>query len=77
MKLLKIMALSATLLSGGCATDMAWQRADGRPVDRYFAAAAAECRSRARHHGEAAAEAMHRCMNRRGYMWTAAAVGNY
>ena len=79
MKLLRIAALSATLLAGGCAGDMAWQRADGRPLDRSFAWAAAECRSRARDRAyeEAAAEAMHRCMRRHGYVWTAAAAGAY
>jgi hypothetical protein len=77
MKLLKIAALSATLLAGGCAGDMAWQRADGRPVDSSFARAAAHCRERAReraqeYYGVSATEAMQRCMHRHGYVWTAA-----
>jgi len=78
MKLLKIATLSATLLSAGCAGDMAWQRADGRPLDRSsFAWAAAECRGRAREYEEAAADAMQRCMQRRGYVWAAAPAGYY
>jgi len=77
MKLLKIAVLSATLLSGGCADQMAWQRADGHPIDGSFAWAAAECRGRAKEYEEAAAEAMQRCMRRRGYVWTAAPAGYY
>jgi hypothetical protein len=73
MKLLKITALSATLLAGGCATDMAWRRADGGPLDRHFAWAAEHCRERARRHWDDKAEAMQRCMERHGYVWTAVA----
>ena len=70
MKRIKIAALSAALLSSGCATEMAWQRTDGRPVDRGFKYAAAECRGRAQHFNGEAVEAMKRCMHRRGYVWT-------
>jgi hypothetical protein len=75
MKLLKVAALSATLLAGGCATEMAWQRADGGPLDRGFAWAAANCRERARDNWrEDREEAMQRCMRRHGYVWTSVAV---
>ncbi|HWE21717.1 MAG TPA: hypothetical protein VG758_31830 [Hyphomicrobiaceae bacterium] len=74
MKLIKIAALSATLLAGGCATEMAWQRADGYPLDRSFAWAAGHCRERAKEHWGDRAEAMERCMRRYGYVWTAVAV---
>jgi hypothetical protein len=77
MKSIKIAALCAALLAGGCAGEMAWQRADGRPLDRSFAWAAAECRNRARDFEEAAAEAMQRCMRRHGYVWSAAPTGYY
>lgn len=78
MKLLKTAALCATLLAGGCAGDMAWQREDGGPLNRRsFAWAAAECRGRAQESEEAATEVMHRCMRRRGYVWTAAPAGYY
>lgn len=79
MKLLKIATLSATLLSGGCAGDMAWQRADGRPVDRAFASVAAECRERAQEYGRdgGAAEVMRRCMRRHGYVWAAVSSNGY
>jgi hypothetical protein len=76
MKLLKIATLSATLLAaGGCAGEMAWQRVDGGPINkRAFAWAAAECRERAREeYGHDATERMQRCMQRRGYVWTAVA----
>lgn len=72
---MKVAALLAALLSSGCATEMAWQRVDGRPVDRSFRWAAAECRGRAEHYEEAAVEAMKRCMYRRGYVWTAVYTG--
>jgi hypothetical protein len=73
MKLLKIAALSATLLAGGCAGEMAWQRTDGGPVGRSFASVAAECRARAREYGGdgGATEVMRRCMHRHGYVWAA------
>jgi hypothetical protein len=71
MKAMKIAALSAALLASGCATEMAWQRIDGQPVDYGFRHAAAECRGRAEHYEDAAVEAMKRCMYRRGYVWTA------
>lgn len=76
MKRMKIAALSAALLSSGCATEMAWQRVDGQPVDRGFKYAASECRGRAQHYDEAAVEAMKRCMYRRGYVWTSVASYN-
>jgi hypothetical protein len=76
MKVMKIAAFSAALLASGCASEMAWQRVDGRPVDQGFRYAAAECRGRAEHHEEAAVEAMKRCMYRRGYVWTAVYTGN-
>lgn len=76
MKSIKIAAFCAALLAGGCAGEMAWQRADGRPLDRSFAWAAAECRGRAREHWENRAEAMQRCMRRHGYVWTAVAYGS-
>jgi hypothetical protein len=53
---------------------MAWQRADGYPLDRNFAWTAAHCRDRAREHWEDKAEAMQRCMRKHGYIWTAVAV---
>jgi glycerol kinase len=77
MKLLKIAALSATLLAGGCATEMAWQREDGGPLDRRFAWAAERCRAHAREtwgDREDRAETMYRCMRRHGYVWTTVAV---
>jgi hypothetical protein len=74
MKLIKIAALSATLLFSGCATEMAWQRADGGPLDRSFAWAASHCRERAKEHWGDREEAMERCMRRYGYVWTAVAV---
>jgi hypothetical protein len=77
MKLLKIAALSATVLAGGCATEMAWQREDGLPLDRRFSWAAAQCRERARESWggrEERAETMYRCMRRHGYVWTTVAV---
>jgi len=80
MKSLRIALVSATLLAGGCANEMAWQRADGRPIDRSFAWAAAECRDRAREYAREyadATEAMQRCMRRRGYVWGAAPAGSY
>jgi hypothetical protein len=76
MKLLKIAALSAALLSGGCATEMTWQRYDGRPLDRSFAWAAEHCRERARNHWGERAEAMERCMRRHGYVWTTVVVSD-
>jgi hypothetical protein len=76
MKLLKIAALSAAVLSGGCATEMAWQRYDGRPLDRSFASTAEHCRDRARHHWGERAEAMERCMRRHGYVWTTVVVSD-
>jgi serine protease Do len=33
MKVMKIAAFSAALLASGCASEMAWQRVDGRPVE--------------------------------------------
>jgi hypothetical protein len=79
MKLLKIAALSATLLAGGCASEMAWQRVDGGPVGRSFASVAAECRERAREYGGEgrATEAMRRCMERHGYVWAAISSNGY
>ena len=81
MKFLKIAMLAATLLSGGCAGDMAWQRADGRPVDRSFVGVAAECRERAQEYGYGrdgrATEIMRRCMGRHGYVWTAVSSNGY
>jgi hypothetical protein len=77
MKLLKIAALSATVLAGGCATEMAWQREDGAPLDRRFAWAADRCREHARESWgdrEDRAETMYRCMRRHGYVWTTVAV---
>jgi len=76
MKIMRIAALSAAVLSSGCATEMAWQRVDGQPVGRGFRQAAAECRGRAQHYDEAAVEAMKRCMYRRGYVWTAVYTSN-
>jgi hypothetical protein len=77
MKLLKIAALSATVLAGGCATEMAWQREDGGPLDRRFSWAAERCREHARESWggrEDRAETMYRCMRRHGYVWTSVAV---
>lgn len=74
MKLLKIAPLAAVLLISGCATEMAWRRTDGGPVDRSFHWAAARCRERAADFDRAQA-AMRRCMERHGYVWTAVAVG--
>ncbi len=77
MKLLKIAALSATVLASGCATEMAWQREDGGPLDRRFAWTAERCRERARESWggrEERAETMYRCMRRHGYVWTSVAV---
>ena len=77
MKLLKIAALSATVLAGGCATEMAWQREDGGPLDRRFAWTAERCRERAKESWggrDDRAETMYRCMQRHGYVWTSVAV---
>jgi hypothetical protein len=72
---LRITVVGAALLAGGCAGEMSWQRADGRPLDRSFGWAASECRSRARDHWRDRHEAMQRCMRRHGYVWTAVAYG--
>jgi alkanesulfonate monooxygenase SsuD/methylene tetrahydromethanopterin reductase-like flavin-dependent oxidoreductase (luciferase family) len=79
MKFLKIAVLAATLLSGGCAGDMAWQRADGGRVDRSFVGVAAECRERAQEYGRdgGATEVMRRCMRRHGYVWAAVSSNGY
>jgi hypothetical protein len=74
MKLLKVAALSATLLVTGCATEYSWQRIDGTPLDRHFAWAANHCRSRARDDWGERAESMERCMRKHGYIWTTVAV---
>ena len=74
MKVLKTAALSAVVLLGGCATEYTWQRADGGPLGRNFAWTAAHCRDRAKEYWEDKAEAMQRCMERRGYVWAAVAV---
>jgi hypothetical protein len=74
MKLLKIAALSATVLAGGCATEMAWQREDGGPLDRRFAWTAERCRERAREAWGDRADAMYKCMRRHGYVWTSVVV---
>ncbi len=73
MKLLKIAALTATVLAGGCATEMAWQREDGGPLDRRFAWTAERCRERAREAWggrDDRAETMYKCMRKHGYVWT-------
>jgi hypothetical protein len=74
MKLLRIAALSATLLVTGCATEYAWQRIDGDPLDRHFAWAAKHCRHRASNDWGDRTEEMERCMRRHGYVWTAVAI---
>jgi hypothetical protein len=71
MKLLTVAALSVAVLSSGCATQMSWQRTDGRPVDGYFNQAHAECRYRTQDREEEAVSSMKRCMARRGYVWAA------
>jgi hypothetical protein len=57
---------------------MTWARADGRPVDAGFQAAADQCRSAASRMGGGASRsqrddammaAMQRCMEQRGYVW--------
>lgn len=68
MRLLKIAALTAAVLSSGCAQPE-WRRADGRPVDESFDWAVRECRGRAAERYDAT-EAMRRCMYRRGYVWS-------
>jgi hypothetical protein len=73
MKLLKIAVLSAALLASGCAaTEMVWQRIDGRPLDRTGYGVVAECRRLAYRYEESAVEVMQTCMTRRGYVWAAA-----
>src|SRR5690348_3045811 len=73
MKSLKVAVLGVALFSGGCASQMAWQRTDGRPVHPWaFDRAMSECRSRAYDRDEAAVQVMQRCMARRGYVWAEA-----
>jgi hypothetical protein len=57
---------------------MTWMRADGRPVDAGFKAAANQCREAAtragagaprQHREEMMMAAMESCMERRGYLW--------
>jgi hypothetical protein len=78
MKVLKIAALSAAVLAaGGCATEMAWTRYDGRPLDGSFGWTAAHCRERAKERGDyrdERAEIMERCMKRHGYVWSTVVV---
>jgi hypothetical protein len=71
------------LALGGCAGgggggQMTWARADGRPVDAGFQAAADQCRSAASRVGagaprkqreDAMMAAMQSCMQQRGYVW--------
>jgi hypothetical protein len=63
--------------SGGSG-QMTWMRADGRPVDGGFKAAADQCRDVATRVGAGAPQkereetmmaAMQSCMQRRGYVW--------
>jgi len=70
MKLLKLAALGAALLAGGCATtEMTWQRYDGRPIERgSFQHAMNQCRFVALDRENATA-LMHRCMASRGYVY--------
>ena len=77
MKLLKIAALSAAVLAGGCATGSQWQRADGGPIHQWsFDRAIAECRDRASDRQEPE-RAMRHCMGRRGYVWGSGGGGYY
>jgi hypothetical protein len=73
MKLLKLAALGAALLSGGCASSqMAWQRYDGRPIERgSFQHAMNQCRFVALDRENATA-LMHRCMAARGFVFAEA-----
>jgi hypothetical protein len=57
---------------------MTWARADGRPIDAGFQAAADQCRSAASRIGagaprkqreDAMMAAMQSCMQQRGYVW--------
>jgi hypothetical protein len=76
MKLLKIAALGVVLFSSGCATQMVWQRLDGRPVDRWaFREAFAGCRQGAWNGYELSEARMKHCMAARGYVW--AEAGGY
>ncbi|MBX9592167.1 MAG: hypothetical protein K2X43_22980 [Hyphomonadaceae bacterium] len=52
---------------------MAWQRADGRPVDASFDGAIAQCRRVASDYDDGAVAAMRRCMGKRGYVWASTA----
>ena len=78
MKLLKIAALSATVLAGGCATEMAWSgrtgfpSITGSPGRRRSAASAPASPGAAKE--EDRTETMYRCMRRHGYVWTTVAV---
>jgi hypothetical protein len=73
MKLFKVAVVGVALFSAGCASQMAWQRMDGRPVHPWaFDRAMAECRDRAYDRDESAVQVMQRCMARRGYVWAEA-----
>jgi hypothetical protein len=63
---------------GGGGGQMTWMRADGRPVDGGFQAAAEQCRGVATRVGAGAPQrereetmmvAMQSCMQQRGYVW--------
>jgi len=63
---------------GGGGGQMTWMRADGRPVDGGFRAAADQCRDMAtrvgagapkRERDETMMAAMQSCMQQRGYVW--------
>lgn len=82
MKLLKLAALCAVVLTGGCATNeygARWQRIDGGPVGRGFDRAIAHCRYVAseRFERQSATQVMQRCMERHGYVWAVGYTGNY
>ena len=63
MKVLKIAAFSAAVLAGGCASEMAWQRDDGGPLDRRVRLGGSRMpRARPSTSGGSGPEAMKRCM---------------
>jgi hypothetical protein len=71
-------AANTNSVGGGGGGQMTWMRADGRPVDGGFQAAADQCRGVAtrvgggappREREETMMVAMQSCMQQRGYVW--------
>jgi hypothetical protein len=82
MRWVRVVAMGSVLAGcaggGGSGGQMTWMRADGRPVDAGFRAAADQCRGVAARAGGGAPgqqreatmkPAMQNCMEQRGYVW--------